>query len=117
MYLLLVPQGSYVYVLVQVSENSVEISQCALKKIHLINILRPEGDVTTGDRELVLKVFLDQAEMTSSRRENVGTGDCVLESSALSQDTPINSELTIVVQLYDVDNVMIAQAQTSLMYG
>jgi hypothetical protein len=116
MYMFFVPIGSYVYVLVEVRENSLNITEYTLRKLHMISIMRPEEDITIGNRKLILRVFFNQTEIMSSHRDNIGTGDCIIESSTLPQDIPINSELTIVAQLYDVKNAMIAQSQVLLIY-
>ena len=116
LYLFLVPQGSCVYVLVEVKENSLTISECALRKLYRINILAPEEDVTSGDRRIVLKVFHNQTELLSSERYNIGTGNCVLQTARLPNGIPINSELTIKIQLYNPNNEMITQTETILVY-
>lgn len=116
LYLFLVPQGSSVYVLVEVKEDSLNISQCALKKLFLISLLSSEENVTRGDRRIVLRVFYNQTELLSSERYDIGTGNCVLRSSRLPSNITLNSELLIRVQLYSAINEMITQTETTLVY-
>lgn len=117
--LLLVPQGSHVYVLADVDNELVSIEQCALKKNYLISLVRPEDNISQGDRNLVLRIFYNQTEiLTSNRctRYNIGTGTCVLESNMLPTNLPIDAELLIRVELYDANDLFIASTEDNLVY-
>ena len=118
-FILLVPQGSHVYVLAEVKDETVLIDQCALKKGYLMSVILPEETISHGNRNIILRVFYNQTELfTSDRciRYNIGTGDCVLESNTLPSDLPIDSELLIQIELLDANNRLIAKVEDSLVY-
>ena len=114
------PLGSYVYVVANVTDENVTINKCALEQGHLLDLLNPDANVSQGDRTVILKVFYNQTELLSSERcikNNVGTGNCVLESQSLPNDLPIDAVLTIQVELYDSNDTLIANAEDNLIYS
>lgn len=116
---LLVPQGSYIYVIVDVEDNTVSIEDLALKKGYLLSMLNPDESFSQGYKSIVLSVFFNQTELFPSTREvryDIGEGTCALQSNYLPDDLPINAELLISVDLCDANGVVIATAQDSLVY-
>ena len=114
--LFFLPLGTYVEVVVDVGQDSVIISQCALKTAYPANMLPLGENVTKGDRKLVLKVSYGQVELAILVKQDIGIGRCVLRTDYLSEDIPKNTELAIEIDLIDENNERVAEDETVLTY-
>lgn len=115
MFFFLIPQGSRVEAVVLIENDTIQISECYLKKLYSISIIEPREAMSLGDRSITLKVFYDNSEITSSTRNNVGTGSCVISTTTL-KNIKVNSELIIKVELLTPNNEIIAESITTLLY-
>ena len=115
LYFFVIPQGSRVEIVVLVENDAIQISEYYLKKLYSISIIEPREAMSLGDRSITFIVFHDNSIIYSSSRINIGTGSCVMNSNTL-KNIDVNSELIIKVELMTLNNEIIAESTTTLLY-
>jgi hypothetical protein len=115
---LMLPTGSNVRVVSQVTDNSIQITNCYFVKIHPISILDADNTGSTGTNyvTVIISNAQTQERIFTFNRESIGLGSFVAESPILPSSLKTNTELLVNVELHDSSGDLLENNQTTIIF-